>query len=176
LFLTAVDEGYLADAFGKKVNFENLLIIGTSNAGAEFIRERLTDRVDITDAAEIAETADTYSKLSSDLVDFVLREGLFSPEFINRFDAVIVFKPLGFRELCQIARLQLEQLNQRLAEKKISLEITDELVEKIAHLGFDPVFGARPMKRVIADKVEDVIAKRLLAGEIKRGERIKIEI
>ena len=170
LFLTAVDEGYLADAFGKKVNFENLLIIGTSNAGAEFIREKLTSSPDTLD------THDTYPQLSSDLVDFVLRQGLFSPEFINRFDAVVVYQPLGLEELLQIARLQLEQLNQRLAEKKISLEITDEMVEKIAHLGFDPVFGARPMKRVIADKVEDVIAKRLLAGEIKRGERIKIEI
>jgi ATP-dependent Clp protease ATP-binding subunit ClpC len=170
LFLTVLDEGYLTDAFGKKVSFENLLIIGTSNAGAEFIREKF-----VNNAPDIPDLPDSPD-LSSDLVDFILRQGFFSPEFLNRFDAVIVYKPLSFKELVQIARLQLEALNQRLAEKKISLEISQELVEKIARLGFDPVFGARPMKRVIADKVEDPIAQKLLKGEVKRGEKIRIEI
>jgi ATP-dependent Clp protease ATP-binding subunit ClpC len=161
LFLTAIDEGYLTDAFGKKTNFENLLIIGTSNAGAEYIRERLEEGMKMED-------------LAPKLVDFVLRQNLFSPEFLNRFDAVVVYRPLGHQELIQIARLMLNKLNQRLASKKISLEITDRLVEKLAELGFDPAFGARPMRRVIADKIEDVIAKKLLAGEIKQGDKVKI--
>lgn len=163
LFLTAIDEGYLTDAFGKKVNFENLMIIGTSNAGTEYIRERLEEGMKI-------------EELALKLVDFVLREGLFTPEFLNRFDAVVVYSPLGSQELRKIAELMLRKLNQRLVKKKISLEITDELVKKVAQLGFDPVFGARPMKRVIADKIEDVIAKKLLAGEIKQGDKVKIHL
>ena len=173
LFLTAIDEGYLTDVFGKKVSFENLLIIGTSNAGAEFIRQKLTDppcgEAGTPDVPDIPD-------LSAQLIDFVLRQGFFSPEFLNRFDAVVVFRPLGQKELAAIARLKLDQLNERLAEKKVSLEITPKLLGKLAVLGFDPVFGARPMERVIADKVEDVIAKKLLAGEVREGEKIKIEI
>jgi len=187
LFLTAIDEGYLTDTFGHVVNLENLLIIGTSNAGAEFIRQKIVSsrhpelgsgsiEVEIPKRVRNDSRAVNYQKLSDQLTDFVLREGLFSPEFINRFDALVVYDPLDHNELVQIARLQLELLNKRLAEKKISVEITDDLLDKIARLGYDPTFGARPMKRVIADKVEDVIAKKILAGEIKKGEKIRIEI
>lgn len=163
LFLTILDEGYINDSFGRKVSFENTIIIGTSNAGSEFIRQKLTE-------GTVTET------LSKDLTEYVLREKIFTPEFINRFDAVVVYRPLTEEHLKQIARLMLNKLNERLAEKKISVNITEDLVTKIAKAGFDPEFGARPMKRVIAEKVEDYIARRLLNEEILAGDVVDILI
>lgn len=163
LFLTILDEGYFTDAFGKKVDCRNLIIICTSNAGAEFIREKLSQ-----ETLEI--------NLSKQVTEYVLKNQIFSPEFINRFDAVIVFKPLTPENLEKIARLMLENLNKRLEPKECSIKITPELIKKVAQLGYDPAFGARPMRRVIQDKIEDKIAQRLLAGEIKKGEVIEIEI
>ncbi len=163
LFLTAIDEGYITDAFNKRVSFRHLMVIGTSNAGAEFIRQQINQGID-------------PEKLSEQLVDHILRQGSFSPEFINRFDAVVVYKPLSQEDLIQIAKLMLERLNQRLAKKKLQLEINDQLIKKVAELGYDPVFGARPMKRVIAEKIEDKIAQKILAGQVKKGETIKISL
>ncbi len=163
LFLTAIDEGYITDAFNEKVSFRNLMIIGTSNAGAEFIRQKLNSGTEI-------------SNLAEQLIDHVLKQGIFTPELINRFDAVVCYKPLGREELIKISRLMLDRLNQRLAEKKLKLNITDQLVERVAELGFDPVFGARPMKRVIGEKIEDKIAQKILAGEVKKGEIVDIQI
>jgi ATP-dependent Clp protease ATP-binding subunit ClpC len=163
LFLTAIDEGYITDAFNKRVSFRHLMVIGTSNAGAEFIRQQINQGVN-------------PEKLSGQLVDHILRQGVFSPEFINRFDAVVVYKPLSHEDLVKIAKLMLNRLNQRLAKKELKLEINDQLINKVAELGYDPVFGARPMKRVIAEQIEDKIAQKILAGQAKKGETIKITL
>lgn len=164
LFLTILDEGYFSDAFGKKVNCRNLLIIGTSNAGAEFIRETLQD--------EITSEVDFVKQLTN----YVLKHQIFSPELLNRFDGVIVFRPLTEGELAQVAKLMLEGLNKRLAPQDFSVKITPELIKKVVRLGYDPAFGARPMRRVIQDQIESQIAQRLLKGEVKKGEEIEIKI
>lgn len=163
LFLVMLDEGFFTDAFGKKIDCRNLIIIGTSNAGGEFIREEINRGGD-------------KEELPVKVLDFVQRKGIFSPELLNRFDAVVVYQPLSKDQLKAVAKILLQRLNQRLEEKELSLKITDQLIEKVAHLGYSPTLGARPMKRVIQDKIEDEIAKRILKGELKRGQEVEIDL
>lgn len=163
LFLTLLDEGYITDSLGKKVDAKNTIVIATSNAAAEYIRESIQSGI-------------TGDKLQHALIEYVQRERLYSPEFLNRFDGVIVFTPLSEGHLREIAKLQLADLNNRLKSKEISIAITDELVKNLAHIGFDPQFGGRAMKRVIAEKIEDQIARKLLAATVKKGEEIHIEL
>jgi len=163
LFLVMMDEGYVTDNFGEKIDCRHLIIIGTSNAGSEFIREEVESGV-------------RDQVLGERVIKYVQEEKIFSPEFINRFDGVVVFKPLSPADLRAIAKLMLIGLNKRLAEKDIAVKITDDLIAKIAQKGYQPSFGARPMKRVIQDEVEDQVAKRILEGSVKRGEEIEIEI
>jgi ATP-dependent Clp protease ATP-binding subunit ClpC len=161
LFLTLLDEGYIASSIGKKINAKNTIIIATSNAGGEFIRERLQQGLQ-------------EHPLQKALVEYIQREKIFSPELLNRFDSVVVFSPLSEGQLREVAKLQLEDLNERLAVKEVSVAVTAELIKKLATAGFDPQFGARAMKRVISEKIEDQVAKRLLEGTVKKGERIEI--
>lgn len=161
LFLQILDEGFATDAMGKKVSFSNCIIIATSNAGAEFIRE---------DAVKGVETT------SKQLINHVLEKGLFSPELINRFDAVIVYHPLTQDEIIKITMLMLKTLSQKLKEtKNITLEITPELVQKIAGASFEPEYGARPIRRFIQDNIEDEIAKLIIDEAVKNGETIRAE-
>ena len=163
LFLQILDEGSFTDALGRKISFKNAIIIATSNAGAEFIREYI-------------EKNQNPAELKNKLIDFVLKQGIFRPEFINRFDAAIVFEPLSKENTAKIAILMLEKLNKRLLKKDIKIEITPELVNKLVEIGFHPVFGGRELRRVIQDKVEGLIAKNFLEGKYKRGEVIRIEL
>jgi ATP-dependent Clp protease ATP-binding subunit ClpC len=164
LFLTVFDEGYLRDSRGKSISFVNLIIIATSNAGAEFIRE------------EVQKGA-SGEDLSKKLVEHVLSQRIFAPELINRFDGVVVYKPLTTDHLHQIAKLMIGRLNERLKiEQKISIKLTEELINQVATLGFDPVFGARPMARVIQEKIEEPLAKMILEGKVKKGEEVEIKI
>lgn len=163
LFLTVFDEGYLKDANGKSVSFANLIIIATSNAGAEFIREKVAEHKD--------------ENLAKQLIELLLEQRVFSPEFINRFDGVIVFRPLATNHLQQIARLQLKALNQRLEkEYQMTVAITDHLISQLATQGYEPEFGARPMKRLIQEKIEAPLAKMILEGKVKKGEEVEISI
>lgn len=109
------------------------------------------------------------------LLDYFFAQGIFRPELINRFDGVIIFKPLTKENLLAIAELLLQKLKKNLKEKEIEFVITPELKEKIVELGYDPVFGARQMRRVVQDKIENVLAEAILADEIKRGETVTIE-
>ncbi len=163
LLLTLLDEGYITDATGQKVNARNTIIIATSNAGAEFIRERLQQGLQ-------------EDLLQKALLEHIQREKIFSPELLNRFDDVVVFTPLSEGQLKEVAKLQLFELNKRLAPKEMSVAVTADLIKKLAIEGFNPQFGARAMKRVIAEKIEDQIAKRLLAGSVKKGEEIQISL
>jgi ATP-dependent Clp protease ATP-binding subunit ClpC len=157
LFLAAFDEGYITDNFGKQVSLREMVIIATSNAGAEFIRQKITrgERVD---------------DFKSELIDHLLKESYFSPELLNRFDSVVVYKPLTPENLIKIAELMLKGLNDRLKERGLSIKITESLLKSVAQQGFDPVFGARPMNRLIQDKIEAPLAKRILTGEVGQGE------
>jgi len=173
LFLQILDEGFLTDAFGKRVSFDNVIIIATSNAGAEFVREQLS--VDSSQLTEKNKTAAAVNRkpLTNKLIEYVLQKGLFSPELINRFDAVVVYHPLGEKEVVKVAALMLTNLAQKLKENKnITLEITDELAKKVAKAGYDVQFGARPIRRLIADRLEDGIAKMIIEESVKNGDKI----
>jgi ATP-dependent Clp protease ATP-binding subunit ClpA len=162
IFLQVFDEGFLTDGWGRKVNFRSSIIIATSNAGAELIREMVGQGLDV-----VAE--------KEKVMDFLQKNNVFKPEFLNRFDGVVVFHPLSKRHLLKVAKLMLDSLNQRLAEKKITLGITPELLEKIVELGYNPEYGARPMRRVIQDKIEDLISKKILDNSAKKGSVIEIK-
>jgi len=162
LFLQVLDEGHLTDGLGRKVNFKNTIIIATSNAGAEIIWEDIKQdkKMDL---------------IKDDLLDFLVKKGIFRPEFLNRFDAVVVFKPLTKENLLDIAELMLRELKKNLKEKGVEFIITMPLKEKIVELGYDPKFGARAMRRVIQDKVGNILAQALLANELKRGDKADID-
>ncbi len=161
LFLQVFDEGHLTDGAGRKVDFKNSLIIATSNAGYKIILQAIKEKKQM-------------SEIKSELLDFLFKEGVFRPELINRFDAVVVFKSLTKDNLLDIAGLMLGSLKKNLDQKGIDLIVTDGLKEKIAELGFNPVFGAREMRRVIQNKVENLLAMALLSEKIKRGDRVEI--
>src|SRR3990167_1053560 len=160
LFLQILDEGFMTDALGKKVNFDNVIIIATSNAAAEYIREEIQKNV-------------LGDDLQKGLVEYVLKQKLFSPELINRFDGVVVYRPLSDTEIVAVTKLMLQRLAKELKESKnIILEITDDLASQIAKSGFDAQFGARPIRRLIANKLEDGIAKMIIDGSAKSGTTI----
>jgi ATP-dependent Clp protease ATP-binding subunit ClpC len=162
LFLQVFDEGWLTDFAGRKVSFRNTIIIATSNAGAELVREMVGQGLN--PAAE-----------REKLLEFLQANNIFKPEFMNRFDGVIIFHPLTKEHLMKIAGLMLESLNKRLAEQKMSVVITEPLLEKIVELGYDPEYGARPMRRVIQDKIEDLISRKILDGSLRKGQSIEIK-
>jgi len=163
LFLTLLDEGYITDGNGKKIDCRNSIIIATSNAGSEFIREKL-----------ISQTSP--SDLHQNVVDHILEKKIFSPEFFNRFDATVVYTPLSEGQLREVAKLMLENLNRRLSKKEISLAVTPELVSYLARLGSNLEFGARSIRREIESSIEDDIAKKLLDGKIEKNHPVNFDI
>ena len=162
LFLQVLDEGFLTDGQGKKVDFKNSIIISTSNAAYQVILEAL-------------KTPGEWADVKQKLLDYIFEKGIFRPEFINRFDAMVVFKPLSKENLLDIAELMLKSLKNHLKEKGIDFLITLSLKEKIVELSYNPTFGARQMKRVVQDKVESVLAEAMLSGALKRGDMAEID-
>jgi len=162
LFLQVLDEGHLTDGLGRKIGFKNTIIIATSNAGYQIILEALREKVE-------------WSGVKERLLNYCFEKAIFRPEFINRFDAVVVFGPLSKKNLLDIAQLLLQKLKKNLAEKEIEFIITQPLKEKIVELSYDPTFGARNMQRVIQDKLGNVLAEAILSGELKRGYKVEIE-
>ncbi|HEY4508457.1 MAG TPA: AAA family ATPase, partial [Candidatus Paceibacterota bacterium] len=159
LFLQVLDEGFFTDVSGKRVNARNLMIIATSNAGSDIIWQSLQEGKALDKDRVITE---------------IINRGIFKPEFLNRFDGVILFHPLGAEHLRVIARLQLQKLAKRLAEKGLELVITDSLLDYLVSVGQDPKFGARPMNRAIQEKVEQKIAEKMLKGELSAGSRVEL--
>jgi len=162
LFLQVLDEGHITDGTGKRVDFKNTIIIATSNAGYKIILKAIKEKKE-------------WSNLKEELLNYLFNQGIFRPEFINRFDAVVIFKPLSKENLLDIAELLLKKLKKNLKEKGIDFVITLPLKEKIVELGYNPTFGAREMRRVIQDKIENPLAKALLAGQLKKGQRVEID-
>jgi len=161
LFLSLLDEGVITDAFGKKIICRHLFVIGTSNAGAEYIRQ-------------LVKKGTRGSELQESVVNHILSERLFSPEFLNRFDGVVVYEPLRKEDLVKIAHLMLSDLAENLKKKNIYMEVSNESAQKLAVDGFDPAFGARPMKRMVNLQIGDLIGNAILAGDIGSGDRFKI--
>lgn len=161
LFLVLLDEGVMTDAFGKKIGAGNLFVIGTSNAGAEYIRMLVNQGI-------------KGEELQKKVVNFILEKEIFSPEFLNRFDGVVVYEPLGKEHLIEIARLMLSDLSENLKKKNIKLSFGDDVAYKLAEDGFDPAFGARPMRRIVNITLGDLIGKSLIQGSVEDGDKIKI--
>lgn len=161
LFLQVLDEGRLTDTSGRTVSFVNTLVIATSNAGAELVRQ-------------IVRAGGNPAESKEKLLDELQRQGIFRPEFLNRFDAVVIFRPLTEQELTQVASMLLREFNERLAEKEVQVEITPELARALARGGYSPEFGARPLRRFIQERIENYVAKGLISGEIRRGDVVQI--
>lgn len=162
IFLTIFDEGYITDGQGKKVSFKNTVIIATSNAGSEFIRQKV-----------LADTP--VQVLEKELNDYLLKEKIFTPELLNRFDAVVFYKPLSEMEIAQVANLMLEKLNNKLLEEKgITLSVSAQTTQKLIEKGYDPVFGARNLRRVIQEEVENKVAEKILSENLQKGSEISI--
>jgi ATP-dependent Clp protease ATP-binding subunit ClpB len=159
--LQILDDGRLTDAQGRTVDFRNTVIIMTSNIGSEHLLDGIVD-------GEIPE--DVRGRVMGDL------RGYFRPEFLNRVDDIVLFKPLSLPEIERIVDLQIADVRRRLADRRISLELTDEARALIARAGFDPVYGARPLRRFIQREVETRIGRALLSGEIEDGSTIVLEV
>jgi ATP-dependent Clp protease ATP-binding subunit ClpC len=162
LFLQVFDEGHLTDGLGRKVDFKNTILIATSNAGYQLIFKATQEKRD-------------WQQLKEELINYLVENGIFRPELLNRFDAVVLFKPLSKENLLKISELLLKKVKKNLKEKEIDFVITEELKEKIVQLSFDPKFGAREMQRVIQDKISNALAEALLSERIKRGNKIEID-
>jgi ATP-dependent Clp protease ATP-binding subunit ClpB len=158
ILLQVLDDGRLTDGHGRTVDFRNTVIVMTSNLGSEQIQAR---------GEQLA-----YEDMRAMVMD-VVRDS-FRPEFINRIDEVVVFHALRRAQIKAIADVQLDLLRRRLADLQIGLEIQPEAVDKLGEMGFDPNYGARPLKRVIQNQLETPLAQALLEGRFGRGDTIKI--
>lgn len=161
LFLQVLDEGRLTDSLGRTVDFKNTIIIATSNAGSEWIREQIQKGIKID------------KKL---FLDYILKKGLFKPEFLNRFDAVVAFRPLTQEELEKVVEIMLDRISKQLAAKQIKIEIEPAAKRKLAQIGFDPEFGARALRRVIQEKIENQIAKAILENKLTPGSTYIVQL
>ncbi len=172
MLLQIMEEGHLSDARGRKVDFRNAIIVMTSNLGAELIMRQAQLGFAVKQDRETEEQLE-YEEMRKKLTDALKRE--FRPEFINRVDAVIVFHALSMEQISQIVDLELAKVATRLESHHIVLQATPEGRKLLAELGYDPDMGARPLKRVIQNKVEDRLSDALLAGEFKDGDIVVVE-
>lgn len=164
LFLQILDEGILTDGEGKKVSFANTIIIATSNAGSELIYQSIKEGVD-------------FSQISAKLTSYIIDQNLFRAELLNRFNSVIAFAPLSQAEIVQIAKLMIGTLKKTIQETQgIEITVADDAVAYLSQLGFDPEMGARPMQRIIEEKLENLLAEKVLRGELKEGDRYEITL
>ena len=161
LFLQILDDGRLTDGQGRTINFTNSIIIATSNAGALFIQEAVKNQI---------ETAIIKQELIDNHLNKVMR-----PELINRFDGIIVFKPLTIENVLAIAKIMVKKIAKSLESKGVSLLYDEDGLLKLAEDGYDPKFGARPLRRLLQDKIENEIANLILAGSLKRRDTVFID-
>jgi ATPases with chaperone activity, ATP-binding subunit len=155
-----LDDGRLTDGQGRTVDFRNTVVIMTSNLGSDLIQERFGEL--------------DYGHMK-DLVLGVVSQS-FRPEFINRIDEVVVFHPLGEKHIASIAQIQLQRLYQRLEERGYEVDISDEALQLLSANGYDPVYGARPLKRAIQQQIENPLAQQILSGELVPGKKVRLEV
>jgi len=165
ILLQILEEGVLTDSFGRKVSFRNTVIILTSNIGTKFIK-----RAKGVGFKSSEENLQDYEKMK-DFLHAELKK-IAPPEFLNRIDEVIIFRPLEKKQIGQIIEIMLRDLRKRLAEKSIELELTPEAKEKLVEMGYDPEYGARPLRRVIRKELEEPLSEAILRGDIKEGEKV----
>ncbi|WCT14728.1 ATP-dependent chaperone ClpB [Mucilaginibacter jinjuensis] len=167
ILLQVLDDGRLTDNKGRVVNFKNTIIIMTSNIGSNIIQENF-ETYDEGDKDEL------MARTKSQLFDLLKRT--IRPEFLNRIDEIIMFTPLGRSEIGAIVKLQFKQLQNTLQEMGITMEASDEALDWLAQLGYDPQYGARPLKRVIQKKILNELSKQILAGKIDKDSKIKLDM
>lgn len=161
LFLQVMDDGRLTDGLGRTIDFTNVILIATSNAGTQYIQD------------EVAKGT-SLETIKQNLLEEQLRQ-VYRPEFLNRFDGVMVFKPLTLDDVVAIAYLLLAKVTKRLEAKGITLQASDEAIRELAQKGFDPKFGARPLRRVIQENVDNAVAEFLLQGKVGRRDTLILE-
>jgi ATP-dependent Clp protease ATP-binding subunit ClpC len=161
IFLQALDEGIFTDSRGSKVNVRNTIIIATSNAGSQLILNTVQQRSD-------------FAHLSQEIISHIIKTGEFKPELINRFDSTIIFEPLTLEEQTEVASLLLQELRERINDRGYQLEVSHDLLQKLVTIGYDPEFGARPMRRIIQDVIEEKIANQVIAGEVQKGDTLTL--
>jgi ATP-dependent Clp protease ATP-binding subunit ClpC len=166
LLLQVLEDGRLTDSLGRKVDFRNTIVLMTSNVGADMLRQK--GGLGFASQRDDAQYADMKARLLDEM------KKTFKPEFLNRIDDIIVFKSLVREDLYKIVKIEVDHVISRLKEQDISLEITDEAIEFIIEKGFDPVFGARPLKRTIQRYVEDSLAEEIISGKYKSGSKVRI--
>ncbi len=165
ILLQVLDDGRLTDGQGRTVDFSNTVIVMTSNLGSHVIQNM---------AGEEESGLVDYKEMKSAVMEIVGAH--FRPEFINRIDDSVVFRPLGRAEIRQIASIQLKHLNKRLADNELSIEFSEAALDLIGEEGFDPVFGARPLKRAIQSEIENPLAQLILGGEFSSGDIIVVDV
>jgi ATP-dependent Clp protease ATP-binding subunit ClpB len=162
ILLQVLDDGRITDSQGRVVDFKNTIIIMTSNIGAHFLLDGIKEDGTISEEAEESVSG--------------LLKNHFRPEFLNRLDEIILFHPLTKDNIAHIVELQINELNQRLSDRHISIELTEAAREHIAEGGYDPAFGARPLRRYIQKNVETLAARMILSGEVLQGSTIRIDL
>jgi ATP-dependent Clp protease ATP-binding subunit ClpB len=162
VLLQILDDGRVTDSQGRTVDFKNTVIILTSNIGSHFLLDGITSSSEIKESAR----------------ESVMKElrGHFRPEFLNRIDEIVLFKPLTLEEITLIVDLLLEDVTKRLRERGISLEVTAAAKKHIAEAGYDPVYGARPLKRYIQRELETKVGRALIADQLQPGSVIKVDV
>jgi len=166
LFLQVLDDGRLTDSHGRTVDFRNTVIIMTSNIGSQYLLSLSLD-------GEEKRVEEEFEKAKEKVLEEL--RYYFRPEFLNRIDEIIVFKPLTMKELLQIIDLLIANINKRLAEKNISIELSEEAKKHLVKLGYEPAYGARPLKRTLQRYLENPLAEKIIKGEIKEGDRVRVE-
>tara|TARA_R110002051_G_scaffold127339_2_gene201022 strand:- start:20471 stop:23068 length:2598 start_codon:yes stop_codon:yes gene_type:complete len=159
ILLQVLDDGRLTDSQGRVVDFKNTVIIMTSNLGSHKIQEMV---------------GESYEDIKAEVMDSVGQH--FRPEFVNRIDEIVVFHPLGMSQMAGIAAIQLNRLRQRLYERELDIELSADAMNKLVAVGYDPVYGARPLKRAIQQEIENPLSLKLLAGDFVAGDIIKIDV
>jgi len=167
LFLQVLDDGRLTDSHGRTVDFRNTVIIMTSNIGSQYL---LSISVDGDEEKVQKEFERARERVLEEL------RYHFRPEFLNRIDEIIVFKPLTMKELFQIIDLLVASINKRLVERNIGIELTEKAKEHLVKLGYDPAYGARPLKRTLQKHLETPLANLIIKGEVRNGQRVKVEL
>ncbi len=160
VLLQVLDDGRLTDGHGRTVDFRNTVVIMTSNLGSQMIQELAGE--------------EHYDEMKAAVMEVVGQH--FRPEFLNRVDDMVVFHPLTQEQIAEIVGIQLQYLEQRLADRDMRLEMSDAAVAKLAEAGYDPVYGARPLKRAIQQRIENPLAQAILAGGLGPGDVVKVDV
>lgn len=171
ILLQVLDDGRLTDGHGRTVDFKNTIILMTSNLGSEQIVSKTTQ------LGFVSEKSDAHERSYQEIRERVLNEvkKFFRPEFLNRLDGIIVFRPLSKENLLDIVTLKLEALRKKLAEREITLEVTESAKALLAEKGYDPLYGARPLQRVIQEEIENELAMQIVENKLKEGDAVRVD-